>query len=210
MIVFEYPRIIWLHVSRTGGTALYRALETQQVCGCQVFNATAAETHMGWREAARRWPNYRQIAVMRSPWEVVASCYGLFCDWQRLTDVPPQLATDWQVYGEIAGKPFVDAVGDICSLIAPPGGLSVHYCGPDTEVWQYTDRPYDRLSELLGVPIAMPRVNGGWPHPTYDVAGIDTVARHCYGDIARFGYVPPIPGDGASRPSAFANRGSLN
>ena len=186
------PPFVFLHVPRTGGIAFYRALR-EQMPRAVVLDAHGGETHMSFREAQNRWPMLPKICVMRSPWEIYASCYRLHQHYATLDLMPPQLAGDERLFRMVGRLTFRDWVNTMIATghLNPPGGFSVRYCGSRVLVLQYDRRPYQRLAEMLGVRLVLPRVNGGWKHPRWTRELIDQVGRYCWMDIERFGYEPP-------------------
>ena len=191
MIVIHERRVAFVHIPRTAGHALQTAL-------VQAFPATQLYGH-DWEHvgahAIRRVlpsPDYRVFTVIRNPWAIFASYYGLL---KRAKDDHP----DWSegsLFGLAMLEPlaFPDLVRQLVAdnTLACDGGFAKRYCDPETIVFQYESNPWADIAAWLDCELAMERINESLCEPpVWDQASIDLVGHHCRGDVERFGYEAP-------------------
>lgn len=137
---------------------------------------------------ADAWSSYLTFCVVRNPWDLVLSTYAYqraclargeatefapvlerYPDFRSFARAYPTLRSDQSALLEIDGAPAMDMVLRFETLEAD----------------------VVRLSELLGVTLALPHENRserGAYRDRYDAEGRAAVARHFARDIERFGY----------------------
>lgn len=192
MVIIPSSRTIFVHVPRTSGTALSRAL-------CRAFPDTVWLDSFAWMHATTAMARelfageVRVFTILRNPWSIFASHYG----WARsLARHGPAIEPPWfrDLVLSQAGLPFRAAVRVAihCNYLAGEGGFFERYCDSQTILFRYEDQPYEAIGELLGrtLDVALENETLDDP-PEWDQATIEAVADYCRGDLQRFGYHPP-------------------
>ena len=192
MVVCDDPAFVFLHVPRTGGIAFCFAVK-KALPHAKVLWRNGAETHMPWWEARQRWPSRPMYCVMRSPWEIFASCYRLHQWFATLDPMPPQLVVAEKLFRRLGRMRWQDWVQEMVRTehLCPRGGFSVRYAGTEVTVLQYHEDPYGELSRLLGVKFDLQRMNSHGTHPKWSYNLVELVRLHCWVDVQRFGYESP-------------------
>lgn len=196
MIVCDNPRFVFIHTPRTGGIAFYDAVRRRLPQARVIEGPTGYDTHMPARAAREQYPDHPQITVMRSPWQIVASLYRMFRAWCDKGIAPcvndEEKSWIYALGGQDFGGFVRQAVAE--SRPIPNGGFSVEFTEPGTRVFQYHDRPYERIAAVLGIRLGMLRLNGFLPDLPipWTPALIELVGRQCRWDVERFGYLPPM------------------
>jgi hypothetical protein len=191
VIIIPERHACYIHVPRTGGMALQTAIE-------QVFpqaqRKAAGWEHVGAHAVRRILPSYdyHVFAIVRNPWDIFASYYGLL---KRAVAEHPDWPPDY-LEGLAREEPlsFRDLVQYLVqeNSLATDGGFAARYCDADTIVFQYERDPWPEIAAWLNCELVLPRENESLCEPpTWDQGMIDLVKRYCRGDVERFGYGAP-------------------
>jgi hypothetical protein len=182
---------IFVHVPRTGGTALSRAL-------CTAIPDSIWLDGLNWKHATAAMGRalfdrpVRVLAVIRSPWDSHRSHYGWLKRWARTPEFLP--APIRARVCELATWPFEQVVWECTTwhTLARPAGFWRTYCDEETQVFRYEDSPWEAVGDCLNCRLNVIRENESIdPPPAWTSRAIDLVAELCHLDIERFGYAPP-------------------
>lgn len=201
MIIFPDRKIVYIHIPRTGGTALKE---------CVVRNDANAIVSYGlnWQHATARMaaellPGFRTIAVIRNPWNIYRSHYG----WVHANAWNGAIKPDW-FRGYIqceAAMTFAENVANAAAYNVLEDGLGFHarYCLGDTTVLRYEDDPWLELARLIEVDLSdLNRVNESPPMAAeWEQDSVELVRSRCARDTLLFGYTQPM---GHCEPVGFA------
>jgi len=204
-------RSVFIHVPRTAGTAMTTALTSHCPAGVALVrehkHATAAEIR---EMLAEEWGSLFRFAVLRNPWELIASDYrhtvasaaaaigvsALDCTAYWIERM--RRTVSYRDFGEFVCHEWL---GQWSPLL--PGGFWRSYClGPDGEDLGVEVFRFDQLAEAwgticgkVGLPVLpLPVVNRTDPvacSAEYTPALRDAVGERCRGDVERFGWSPP-------------------
>lgn len=219
MIISRRRRFIFVHVPKTGGTALALALEARAAADDILIGDTPKARNRrrliaGARTAGRVWKHSRlrdveglvtgqEIAdwfvftIVRNPWERMASYYH-WLQTQGFDHPAVQLAKSCS-FAAFVADPVTEA-----GFRANPYGAYVSDGGGRERcaMWlrhERLDEDARLLGERLGLRLpALSRVNAS-PRPAdwrglYDDSTAARIADYCAEDIARFGYRFEAPG----------------
>jgi len=220
MIVSRRHGYIFVHIPKTGGTALALALEARAAADDILIGDTPKARRRRHRltgvvTAGRLWkhsrladieglvaraelPRFRVFTIVRNPWERLASLYH----WLRVQSFEhPQvrLARGLDFAGFLAAPEVAEAFRASPSAAYVTDGAGTEHCA----LWLRHERLAEdlpRLEALIGLRLpALARVNASdrpadWRR-LYSDASAARVAEICAEDIARFGWrFGPAPG----------------
>jgi hypothetical protein len=200
MIVCDAKQLVILHVPRTGITSLYRKLEAIGWNEGTIFADPIEMLHATSGVATAHWPTYQQVIVMRNPWEIFASFYGVCQRWRYIEPPENWIWDRWakEDMFQLARMPFPDYVRRSVARdrhsVAKLGGFSNLYGGDKAVVLQYGDRVYETIGAMLGCNLSdIPRENSGIYKTSvkWTEESVALVREYCWLDIERFGYEPP-------------------
>lgn len=198
MIVFHYQWMVYLHAPRTGGTALSRLVQQGGVAGAHWVGGPYPLEHMTVDVARALFPEHPFLCVVRNPWEVVRSYYGFSADCHQ----HPEYISAWASradYELVASRYQLGFTEYVQRLVAenwldcgPERGYSRKYADERTTILRYEERPYERMAEILGVPLRLTRENVSPAlDVTWDARSVELVREYFAADVERFGYQPP-------------------
>ncbi len=192
MVIIPSIRTMFVHIPRTSGTALSRAI-------CQAFDdAVWLDSHRWMHataaDARELFAGHVQVfTIIRNPWAIFESHWG----WaRRMARSPELLEPAWFRSAVIsqAKRSFSDAVTAAIEsdALASPGGFFARYCDRQTRVFRYEDQPYDEIAAMLGRPLAVRIENETIDEPpAWDRESAAAIASYCSGDKERFGWTLP-------------------
>lgn len=214
MILSRGRGYLFVHIPKTGGTALALALEARAMADDILVGDTPKARWRrgrlkGVRTAGRLWKHSRLadlpglveeeemrrlfvFTLVRNPWDRAVSYYH----WLRAQSFAHPAVARAQ---SLSFRAFLAEPTTSASLAAHPYGSyvtlpsGVEHCGAFVRLERLAE-DLGPVEARLGFPIAsaMPRVNESarprdW-RPLYDPESAERVARLCAMDIARFGY----------------------
>ena len=192
MVIIPSSRTIFVHVPRTSGTALSRAL-------CRAFPDAVWLDSFAWMHATTAMARQlfagevRVFTILRNPWSIFASHWG----WARSlarhgSAIEPPWFRDLVLSQDCLPFRAAVRVAIHCHYLAGEGGFFARYCDAQTMLYHYEDRPYQAIGELLGRPLDVVLENETLDDPpAWDLATIEAIADYCRGDLERFSYSPP-------------------
>ncbi len=203
MIYDLHHRYLFIHIPRTAGVAITRALAS--VSSHCVVDLTAAR-HMTAaalkQRLADRWAQFRPWAVARPPWDIVLSDYRLTLRDLQVGALQARLAPGWRGRLErMRDEPGFEAFvhREICDprYSRIRGGYWRTWCtdaGRDLGVRaiRYEElADWPAVTARLALPACeLPRVNQT-PEvemPVWTADAIEAVGRACGDDVERFGW----------------------
>ncbi len=204
-------RFVFVHIPRTSGTSMTKAL-------CILFPDSFVGRYKLKHYRARgikrellpQWQRYFRFSVIRSPWDIIES------DWRHThynplvgaSDRPPNIAPWWfdhvhevaaMTFDQFVQRKYLDPKG-----LVDQGGFWQTYCcahnGKDLGVTPFLftelNQAWYAICHNLGVddPPPYPHENAdtGNPRGDWTPSLIDAVGEKCAGDIERFGFKPPV------------------
>lgn len=210
MILSKGRKYIFIHIPKTGGTALALALEARAMKDDILFDNTPKaksrqHRQKGLQAAGRLWKHstradieglvpdldsYFTLTLVRNPWDRMVSYYH-FLRGQSFDHPAVTLAKSTDFSGFLAAPPTQ------ATLQAWPA--SAHMCdstGVDrADLYARLEHLHDDLSPFeahLGFKLTLSRVNRSDRHPDwriyYSDADAALIGHLCAEDIARFGY----------------------
>jgi hypothetical protein len=214
MIYSPSQGFVFIHVPRTGGWSIYRAVTARLArLGDLTLAASPADCGAPWWTHSRacevrpllpHWDRLWRWAVVRNPWDAAASSYLRVQAHAAILpagDPPPGLATYWEYLRRSAGLSLTDWIYRELDYLNDRGGTWAWSCcgeqGEDLGVeavrFEELSVLWPRLADRMGIADAeLPRCNvagGGSVHWTLEA--IHLIGRLCRDDVERFGYSPP-------------------
>ena len=181
---------VFVHIPRTGGSALKEAL--LQLPGA--ISHVDSEEKLLWHGSAwtalRMYPELRTFAIIRNPWDMLVS------RWRWVQEHAANPISEWQpwyksqVLVEVTWTfpQFVEAALGTLTV----GGQWITYCHPETHVLRYEDDWAGAVQSLLGCQLSIPRVNvSRCSLPAWTEELLELVELHCFMDIEMFDYTRP-------------------
>jgi hypothetical protein len=210
-MIYAPGQFAYLHIPRTGGTSMSYALTTAFRNANILINRAhwphALRKHTTARELAEvmpDWPSLYKFAVMRSPWEIVASTWRLHWRDIRAGKSAFNDAAYLARLERVKAQTFAQFVQEEYGpWLHPGGGFWRHFClslaGEDlgVECYRYEDLTprWLELCGKLGCVMELPRLNAGVrDRVEWDAETIAFIADRCTDDIERFGFQPPSVG----------------
>jgi hypothetical protein len=207
-------RFLFIHIPRTGGISVTTALS--QACHGAIVDTAAGRHAFGFSIKQQignaAWRRLFRFTLIRSPWEIVASCYRLAQrDAQCMTDdgwldVTPDWTQSWvdcvrrfradpsfegYVHREVLSGRLGVAIGGFwrawcCALNGSDLGVVPYYNERLNESWP-------EIADRCGCPgLELPRLNATEPATvpwTFEL--VSRVAALCHQDVETFGFSPP-------------------
>jgi hypothetical protein len=191
VIIIPERNACFIHIPRTGGTALSSAL----LRAFPLATWDGADEHISASDVRHVFPELTGctfFTVMRNPWEIFRNRYGFV---QRYVSDMPEWMSGCSAHGVRyeASLPFQSLVLWLIdfTVIATDGGFTRRYCDDDTVVFRYEDNAFVKVADLLGCELDMRTENESLVKPEWDEVSVSAVLWHCRDDVRRFGYTPP-------------------
>jgi hypothetical protein len=163
MLTIPSLKLTYIHIPRTGGTALKAAI--YKSIPDVVFNRNP---HASARHSkVLAGGDYRAFTVLRNPIDIYASQYRLVRRLANECVSWPIRCKDDELFHnhlfECATKSFTTYIDFILqhATICSVGGFYSTYCMPDTIIFKYEENFHARVEELLGCHLELEKVNCG-------------------------------------------------
>ena len=216
-VIFSPSKFVFIHIPRTGGVSITQGLAsrfTEHFAAATINMSGIGEVPGGWWRHARacemaphipNWDSLWRWAVIRSPWDIVASFRRLverdFLAFQAAPPTqPPSLGEYWQFLADSIAMPFERWVRWHFRYLSGSGGFWRYWCcgeaGEDLGVEpilfdELSDR-WPEICERMDLPLVpLLRVNAGVGQVRWTRQAIRLVGRLCRDDVRRFGFQPP-------------------
>lgn len=217
VVIFCPSNFVFIHIPRTGGVSVAQALATrvtEHPVGATINMSGIGDVPGGWWRHTRacemaphipQWELMWRWAMIRSPWDIVASFRRLVerdcLAFQAgpLSQLPPRHGYR-QFVAESVAMPFEKWVRWHFKYLTASGGFWRHRCcgeaGEDlgVEPIRFNELP-DRWAEIcerMSIPLTpLPHVNAADGPAYWTPQAIRLVGRLCRDDIHRFGFQPP-------------------
>ena len=210
-MIYSPSKFVFIHIPRTGGMSITQALAGRlPEIADMTINVSGLGDQRWWRhsracELARdipHWDKLYKFAVIRNPWEIVASFWRLVQRDLALLERPrptfPRSADDyWEFLSQTSRMSFEEWVPWHFAYLRGSGGFWRYWCcGPNGEDLGVEPVRYERLREewpglckRLGVGrLKLPRVNEAGGSVEWTPDAVESVRDLCSDDMARFGY----------------------
>ncbi len=206
MIYDLHHRYVFIHIPRTAGVAITRALAS---VSSHCFVDLTSGRHMKAVSLQQRlsdlWPELRRWAIARSPWDIVLSDYRLTLRDLQAGALRSRLAPGWRgrlermrdepgfeafVHREICDPRYSRIRGGYWRTWCTDGGRNL-----GVEPIRYDAlKDWDAVTASLGLPACeLPQVNQtpDVEMPVWTPEAIEAVGQVCGDDVERFGWQRP-------------------
>ena len=193
MVIIPQAEAVFIHIPRSGGTALSRSI--LNACEGAFIDLQFKRRHGTYPEALAKYPTYSFFTIMRNPWDLVRSYFG----WCYIACTTMRKHLD---YREIAFAEYLLAIGFrdavphilVSGLVREPGYWAT-YCGDQVKPFMYDGPFVAEISQLLGVTLTEVVVNESPVEPPqWDPRSIKLIGDYCRDDVDRFKFKPPNGG----------------
>lgn len=192
MVIIPEAEAVFIHIPRTGGTSLHHALTKRFKSAIAYYHADSR--HRTVYEVPQEYADYYRFSVMRNPWEIIRSHYGLLHRMNIDDELRAQCGANTLEFAKaVSSMPFCEAVPVLLRRSLTMGGAYATYCNATVEVFRMEDGPLNAICDRLGIDsLDVGHLNASLiDKPMYNNLAMRQVARHCWRDVQMFHYLPP-------------------
>lgn len=217
-MIYSPSRFVFIHLPRTGGFSITQALASRIMALGDLTVVTSGLNNsgpQGWWTHSRacelrnhipHWDSLWKFAVIRNPWDMVASRWRWtqrmwsLIESRPIPTAPPNML-HWRELYSASKMTFEEWIPWAHIHLRGHDGFWQFYCcrsdgsslGVEPIAFEKLQDEWPSIAERLALPnLQLPRLNtSNEDPPAWTQAAIDTVAEMCVNDVERFAFKPP-------------------